>query len=80
MVERIDTGLAQPANETEWLQQRLHGIGASEASAIIGKNPYMTNQQLWYYKTQRRSQRISAAKPVCGMGMRLRHPSGNFSP
>ena len=46
MVEHIDTGLAQPTNEAEWLQQRLCGIGASEASAIIGKNPYMTNQQL----------------------------------
>lgn len=24
----------------QWLQARLKGIGASEASAIIGRNPY----------------------------------------
>ncbi len=37
-------------NEKDWLQERLKGIGGSEASAIIGKNPYMSNQELWELK------------------------------
>lgn len=34
---------------------RLSGIGASEASAIIGCNPYMSNTDLWAIKTGRKS-------------------------
>ena len=41
-------------NETEWLQARLSGIGASEASAILGHNPYMSNVDLWMIKTGRK--------------------------
>lgn len=43
-----------PQNEQEWLQARLAGIGASEASAIIGCNPYMSNVDLWKIKTGRK--------------------------
>lgn len=32
--------------EAEWLKARLNGIGASEASAIVGCNPYMSNTDL----------------------------------
>lgn len=74
MVEHIDTGLAQPTNEAEWLQQRLCGIGASEASAIIGKNPYMTNQQLWYYKTQRRQPEDISGKACVRYGHEAEAP------
>lgn len=35
----------------EWLEHRNNGIGGSEISAIIGCNPYMTNVDLWKYKT-----------------------------
>lgn len=38
----------------EWLKARLKGIGASEASAIIGCNPYMSNVDLWKIKTGRK--------------------------
>lgn len=38
----------------EWLKARLQGIGASEASAIIGCNPYMSNVDLWRPKTGRK--------------------------
>ena len=41
-------------NHEEWLQARLKGIGASEASAIIGCNPYMSNVDLWRLKTGRK--------------------------
>ena len=42
------------ANNEEWLKARLHGIGASEASAVIGCNPYMSNVDLWRLKTGRK--------------------------
>lgn len=38
-------------NREEWLQNRFKGIGGSEASAIVGMNPYMTNIDLWNIKT-----------------------------
>ena len=41
-------------NNEEWLKARLHGIGASEASAVIGCNPYMSNVDLWRLKTGRK--------------------------
>lgn len=34
----------------DWLKERNYGIGASEASAIIGMNPYMNNIELWERK------------------------------
>lgn len=40
--------------EAEWLKARLDGIGASEASAIVGQNPYMSNVDLWMIKTGRK--------------------------
>lgn len=41
--------------EAEWHAARLKGIGASEASAIVGCNPYMSNVDLWQIKTGRKS-------------------------
>ena len=41
-------------NDEEWLKVRLQGIGASEASAVIGCNPYMSNVDLWRLKTDRK--------------------------
>lgn len=43
-----------PKSHDEWLALRLKGIGASEASAIVGCNPYMSNQDLWKIKTGRK--------------------------
>lgn len=39
----------------QWLAERLKGIGASEASAVIGCNPYMSNTDLWQIKTGRKA-------------------------
>ena len=39
-------------NTEEWLDHRDR-IGGSEASAIVGMNPYKTNQELWREKTGR---------------------------
>lgn len=35
----------------DWLQARAGRIGGSDASAIVGMNPYMTNIELWQIKT-----------------------------
>ena len=46
--------MKQIETHEEWLKARLAGIGASEASAIIGCNPYMSNTDLWQIKTRRK--------------------------
>lgn len=35
----------------EWLKARGNTIGGSDASAIVGMNPYKTNEDLWLEKT-----------------------------
>lgn len=34
----------------EWLKNRDHGIGGSDSSILIEKNPYKTSNQLWHEK------------------------------
>ena len=53
-VTQISTGIKRIQFETfdKWLGAR-HGIGGSDASAVIGLNPYKTNQDLWMEKTGR---------------------------
>lgn len=34
----------------EWLEWRKHGIGASEAAAVMGESPYQTPLELWREK------------------------------
>ena len=50
-------------NNAEWHRERRKGIGGSEASAILGLNPYMTNVQLWRYKTGREVPEDISDKP-----------------
>lgn len=40
-------------NREEWLRARSGRIGGSDAAAIIGRNPYMSNVDLWRIKTGR---------------------------
>lgn len=40
-------------DEEEWLSGRMNGIGGSDASAVVGVNPYKTNIQLFEEKTGR---------------------------
>lgn len=47
MIQRI-----QFRSNDEWLSHR-HRIGGSEASCIVGMNPYKTNVELWREKTGR---------------------------
>lgn len=41
-------------NFEKWLAAR-QGIGGSDASAVLGLNPYKTNQELWMEKTGQRT-------------------------
>lgn len=34
----------------EWLDKRIKGIGGSDASVLVGLNPYKTNDELWKEK------------------------------
>lgn len=43
-------------SRAEWLTARSNRIGGSDAAAVIGLNPYMTNERLWEIKTGRREQ------------------------
>lgn len=38
-------------NRDEWLKARGNTIGGSDASAIVGMNPYKSNVELWLEKT-----------------------------
>lgn len=42
------------SNNAEWLEQRKNRIGGSDASCIVGMNPYKSNIELWEEKTGRR--------------------------
>ncbi len=38
-------------SRSEWLKARGNTIGGSDASAVMGMNPYKTNEELWLEKT-----------------------------
>ena len=52
----------------EWLRARKNYIGGSDASAIVGRNPYMSNTDLWEIKTGRREQEDISDKPYVVYG------------
>lgn len=54
-------------DRAEWLRNRTR-IGGSEASAIVGLNPYMTNVDLWELKTGLRQQEDISDKPYVKYG------------
>lgn len=58
----------------EWLKERMKGIGGSEASAVIGMNPYMTNVMLWDLKTGRREAEDIGEKPYVRYGIEAEEP------
>jgi putative phage-type endonuclease len=50
-------------SKQDWLEARKSGIGGSDASAIIGLNPYKTNVELWEEKTGRKKSENISNKP-----------------
>ena len=57
-------------NHKEWLKNRTYGIGGSDASAIVGMNPYKTNIELFEEKTGRRIPEDISQKPYVQYGTR----------
>lgn len=55
-------------NRREWLEHRNKYIGGSEASCIVGLNPYMTNLDLWELKTGRRESKDLSDNPFVEYG------------
>lgn len=55
-------------NHDQWLEERKTGIGASDAAAIIGMNPWKTNIQLWQEKTGEVELEDIGDKPVVKYG------------
>ena len=51
-----------------WLKGRVSGIGGSDASAIVGKNPYKDNIQLFEEKTGRSIPEDISKKPYVKYG------------
>lgn len=51
-------------NREQWLKDRLTGIGGSDASAILGLNPWKTNVELWEEKTFGVQQKVSSNKAI----------------
>lgn len=55
-------------NHEDWLHARSGRIGGSDAAAILGCNPWMTNVQLWRYKTGEAKQKDISDKEVVKYG------------
>lgn len=54
-------------DRVEWLKNRSR-IGGSDASAIVGMNPYMTNTDLFMIKTGQKQQEDISEKPYVKYG------------
>ena len=52
----------------EWLKARGQRVGGSEAAAVLGLNPYMTNTDLWRIKTGQRAAEDIGDKPYVRYG------------
>lgn len=66
--------MSEITTKEQWLEERLHGIGASEASAILGMNPYCSNQELWEYKVGLREQKDIGDNPYVRYGLEAEAP------
>lgn len=55
-------------NRSDWLKNRMFGVGGSEISAVVGYNPYMDNVTLWEIKTGLRKSDDISDKPYVQYG------------
>ena len=55
-------------DRAEWLDKRSKRIGGSEASAVIGVNPFKSNVELWEEKTGRRVSKDISDNPIVKYG------------
>ena len=52
----------------EWINGRKNGIGGSDASAVVGFNPYKSNIDLWEEKTNQKQVEDISDKPYVKYG------------
>lgn len=57
----------------EWLANRMNGLGGSEISAVIGRNPYMNNVDLWMLKTGQTEPDDISEEPYVKYGTEAEH-------
>lgn len=55
-------------NRDEWLEKRAGRIGGSDASCIVGMNPYKSNVELWEEKTGKKQVEDISDKPYVKYG------------
>lgn len=55
--------ILQLKSREEWLEKRKNRIGGSEASCILGMNPYKSNVELWEEKTGKAEAKDISEKP-----------------
>lgn len=55
-------------NHEKWLLGRKQGIGGSDASAVVGYNPYKSNIDLWEEKTNQKEPEDISNKPYIKYG------------
>lgn len=55
-------------NRAEWLEKRAGRIGGSDASCIVGMNPYKSNVELWEEKTGKKQAEDISDKPYVKYG------------
>lgn len=61
-------------NETEWTSGRMNGIGGSDASAVMGMNPYKSNIELFEEKTGCRAPEDISDRPCVVYGKNAEAP------
>lgn len=61
-------------DEKDWLSGRMNGIGGSDASCIVGKNPYKSNIDLFEEKIGRRVPEDISDKPYVIYGKLAEKP------
>ena len=61
-------------NEKAWLSGRMNGIGGSDASAVVGMNPYKSNIDLFEEKIGRRIPEDISDKPCVIYGKLAEEP------
>lgn len=54
----------------DWLKARSGSVGGSDAAAIIGVSPYMSNVELWEIKTGRKEAKEISGNPFVEYGTR----------
>lgn len=58
----------------EWLKARKNTIGGSDAAAVLGVNPWMTNVDLWEIKTGQKEQKDVSGSSLVQYGTRAEAP------